>query len=180
MIWLAQQQHPVLGVELSAVAVADFFREHQLAPQQMSAGAFEVWETDAIKLLCGDFFALSAADLENVAGVYDRASLIALPPAMRRDYAKHLLGILPPGAPMLLVTLEYPQELMRGPPFCVHEQEVRTLYGEHYAVELLKIYDALPESPRFQDLGLPYFNEKIYCLKPDNLKFSNLKCDRSG
>ncbi|MEZ5583009.1 MAG: hypothetical protein R3F37_09810 [Candidatus Competibacteraceae bacterium] len=42
------------------------------------------------------FFALTETDVENVAGVYDRAALIALPPAMRQDYVEHLLGILPP------------------------------------------------------------------------------------
>ncbi|MEE4377825.1 MAG: hypothetical protein V2J55_09995, partial [Candidatus Competibacteraceae bacterium] len=60
--------------------------------------------------------------------------------------------------------LEYPQELMNGPPFCVREEEVRALYSGHYVVELLKTHDALPESPRFQDRGLPYLNEKIYRL----------------
>ncbi|NJN48227.1 MAG: thiopurine S-methyltransferase [Candidatus Competibacteraceae bacterium] len=164
LIWLAQQKHPILGIELSDVAVSDFFQEHELTPQRMSAGAFEVWESDAIKLLCGDFFALTTTDLENVAGVYDRAALIALPPAMRQDYVEHLLGILPPGTPILLVTLEYPQELMDGPPFCVREEEVRMLFGRYYTVELLKIHDAFPENPRFQNRGLPYLNEKIYRL----------------
>ncbi|MEE4378596.1 MAG: thiopurine S-methyltransferase, partial [Candidatus Competibacteraceae bacterium] len=143
MIWLAQQEHPVLGIELSDVAVADFFRENGLTPQRMSVGEFETWESDAITLLCGDFFALTATDVENVAGVYDRAALIALPPAMRQDYVEHLLGILPPDTPILLVTLEYPQELMNGPPFCVREEEVRALYSGHYVVELLKTHDAL-------------------------------------
>lgn len=34
MIWLAQQGHEVIGVELSPVAVEDFFRENGLNPVQ--------------------------------------------------------------------------------------------------------------------------------------------------
>ena len=48
-----------------------------------------------IELLVGDFFALTAADLAGVAGVYDRAALVALPPKMREDYVRLLAELLP-------------------------------------------------------------------------------------
>ena len=51
--------------------------------------------------------------------MYDRASLIALPPEMRERYARHLAGILPPATQILLITLDYPQPEMPGPPFAV-------------------------------------------------------------
>ncbi|MCP5426152.1 MAG: thiopurine S-methyltransferase [Gammaproteobacteria bacterium] len=166
MIWLAEQGHTVLGVELSEIAVRDFFREQALTPKKSSAGPFEVWEIDELRLLCGDFFDLQATDLSDVDGVYDRASLIALPEDMRKGYVRHLLKILPPDAPLLLVTLEYPQETMNGPPFSVHEEEVHALYGARYAVELLKTHDGLAESPRFRDRGLPFMHEKVFHLRP--------------
>jgi thiopurine S-methyltransferase len=165
MLWLAGQGQPVLGVEISQVAVESFFRENDLNPQIRQANSFQIWEAELITLLCGDFFALTRADLATVAGVYDRASLIALPPAMRQQYASQLLAILPPKVSVLLVTLEYPQETMQGPPFSVEEAEVRTLYENAYAVERLYVHDALPENPRFQD-RLTRLEEKIYQLTP--------------
>ncbi len=165
MLWLAGQGQPVLGVEISWVAVASFFRENDLSPQIRQAAPFQSWEADLITLLCGDFFALTRVDLAAVAGVYDRASLIALPPAMRQQYASHLIAILPPQVSVLLVTFEYPQEAMQGPPFSVEEAEVRTLYEQAYAVERLYVHDALPENPRFQD-RLTRLEEKVYRLTP--------------
>lgn len=164
MLWLAAQGYTVLGVEISAIAIESFFRENELTPQVHSAGAFQVWQTDEISLWLGDFFALTPADLAGIAGVYDRASLIALPPARRQDYARHLHTILPP-VEVLLVTLEYPQAAMAGPPFAVTEAEVATLYASAYQIERLYVHDALAENPRFHD-RLSWLTEKVYRLQP--------------
>jgi thiopurine S-methyltransferase len=166
MIWLARQGHMVLGVEISAIAVRDFFREHDWLAEHSSAGAFERWESSGIRLLCGDFFALQPSDLSGVDAVYDRASLIALPPPLRARYAEHLRAILPPTTPVLLVTLEYPQQLMQGPPFSVHEEEIHALYGGRYAIQRLKTHNALADNPRFQNRGLPHLLEKVFFLTP--------------
>jgi len=165
LLWLAGQGHPVLGVEISRLAVESFFRENQLNPQIRQAERFEVWQADTFTLLCGDFFALVPADLSDVASVYDRASLIALPPAMRQQYARHLTALLPPSASVLLVTLEYPQDAMQGPPFSVEEPEVKALYENAYDIERLYVHDALPENPRFHD-RLSRLEEKVYLLRP--------------
>ncbi len=164
ILWLAKQGHSLVGVELSPLAVTEFFQENGLIPRRTQAGAFECWETDGIRLLCGDFFALDGGELTDVAGVYDRASLVALPPAMREAYARHLTAILPPAAGMLLVTLEYSQTEMQGPPFSVTEVEIRDLYEKHYQVELMFVHDALAEHPRFQERGLTRLTEKVYRL----------------
>jgi thiopurine S-methyltransferase len=130
------------------------------------AGAFECWEAGEICLWCGDFFALTPADLSTCAAVYDRASLIALPPAMRQDYARHLQAILPPATGILLVTLEYPQERIGGPPFAVDESEVQALYGARYGVERLYVHVDAVQNPRFPEAGVTHWTEKVYLLKP--------------
>lgn len=166
MLWLRAQGHRVLGVELSPLAVEDFFLENELKPQVRSHGAFDSWSCDGITLLCGDFFDLEPADLKGVAAVYDRASLVALPPEMRARYAGHLHHILPAVAPMLLVTMDYPQAEMEGPPFAVTEQEVRGFYAGRYAVERLFALDILPETPRFRAAGVTRLDEVVYALRP--------------
>jgi len=166
LLWLRARGHTVLGVELSPIAVRDFFRENTLEPQTSRQGAFERCAADGLAILCGDFFGLTADDLKGVAGVYDRASLIALPPDMRPRYASHLASILPKGAAILLVTMEYRQAEMSGPPFAVSEDEVRKLYEKHYVVTRLFTKDILAENPRFRERGLSALSEKVYQLVP--------------
>ena len=166
LLWLRARGHAVLGVELSPIAVRDFFAENALAPQVRRQGAFERYEADGLVILCGDFFDLAPELLQGVAGVYDRASLIALPPELRTRYAEHSAAILPAAAGTLLVTMEYPQQEMSGPPFAVREEEVRRLYARRYAVTCLFSKDILAENPRFRERGLSALTEKVYRLAP--------------
>jgi len=164
MLWLAGEGHPVTGVEISPVAVEAFFEENGLRPNRWREGAFEIWEQDEIRVLLGDFFALEPGYLAEIAGVYDRASLIALPPAMRERYARKLAAMLPAGIQTLLVTLEYDQAALVGPPFAVGETEVRALFEPAHAVELLHTRDALAEESRWRERGLTWLLEKAYRL----------------
>lgn len=164
MLWLRDQGHLVLGVELSAIAVQAFFTENGYTPQHDTRGKFDLCEADDVSILCGDFFDLSKDDLEKVIAVYDRASLIALPPEMRERYARHLVSILPPATQILLITVEYPQAEMQGPPFSVSASEVETIYREHAEVRLLAQLDVLEQNPRFQQRGLSRMVENIFLL----------------
>jgi len=162
MLWLAGQGHRVLGVEISEIAVAAFFDENGLEPRRERSGAFERWAQDEIVILQGDFFALDRAQVADVGAVFDRASLVALPPDMRPRYVEHLRSILPRPLPTLLITLEYDQGVMQGPPFAVYEDEVRALYGSDQSVELIATHDVLADSPRFRERGLERLLERVY------------------
>jgi len=164
MLWLREQGHHVLGVELSATAVQAFFKESGFSPKYTSEGKFDRCETDGIRILCGDFFDLRKDDLTKVGAVYDRASLIALPPEMREQYARHLVGILPPATQILLVTMDYPQADMQGPPFSVTSEEVTALYRDYAEVRLLTKLDVLANNPRFRERGLSSLQECIFLL----------------
>jgi thiopurine S-methyltransferase len=164
MVWLRQQGDTVLGVELSSIAVQDFFKENKKSPTHTKSGKFETCEADGIRILCGDFFDLSKQDLANVSAVYDRASLVALPPDMRESYARHLVEILPPATQILLVTFDYPQAEMQGPPFAVSVSEVEALYGKYAEIRLLAQKDTLPENPRFVQRGVSRMEESIFLL----------------
>ncbi len=164
MLWLRKQGLSVLGVELSPIAVQGFFEENGYQAQHMVNEKFECCSADEIRILCGDFFDLSAADLAKVCVVYDRASMVALPPEMRERYVRHLVNILPPGTQILLITFDYPQTEMSGPPFSVSVEEVETLYRPHAKINLLKQVDALPDNPRFAERGLSRMQENIFLL----------------
>ncbi len=165
LLWLRAQGHAVLGVEVSPIAVQDFFKENRLSPQVTRRGPFEVWEADGLTILCGDFFALTPEWLTAVHAVFDRASLIALPPDMRPRYAAHMAAILPPSAKILLVAMEYPAQSMQGPPFSVGESEVRALYEKHFNVTSLLRKDILADNPRFRERGLSALHEHVYRME---------------
>lgn len=163
MGWLAEN-HPVLGVELSSKAVADFYREQGLQPVQRSAGPFAVYEAAGVALYCGDFFDLQRAHTGSIAAVYDRAALIALPEQMRPAYAKQLARLTPAGTPMLLITMEYDQAQMNGPPFAVESDEVETLFADDWRIESLQRENILDREPRFRERGLSRLAEHVHAL----------------
>lgn len=151
MVWLAEQGFSVVGIELSALAVEEFHAEH---PQLTN-----------VDLRCGDFFDLSPATLGPIDAVFDRASLVALPPAMRRDYARHLGRLCSSGTRTLLVSMEYEQALMPGPPHAVLVEEVQQLFGSEHHVRELGSDDALTDFPRFAARGVPWLRERYYLLE---------------
>lgn len=165
MLWLRQQGHAVRGVELSATAAQAFFSENGLTTQNHAHSRFMHWEASDIAILCGDFFDLSAQDMRNVSAVYDRAALVALPPDLRKRYVNHLLQIVPANAQILLITLDYPQHEMTGPPFAVPLHEVTALFQAHAGITLLSQHNVLAQNPRFQERGLSRLEESVILLK---------------
>ncbi len=129
LVFLAAQGHQVIGVELVEDAVRAFFAEHRLTPTVSARGPFTEYQAGAVTLLSGDFFACTSALLGGVTALYDRAALIALPDDLRRRYVAHLRALMPAGSPGLVITVEYPQAEMSGPPFSVSEAELRALYA---------------------------------------------------
>lgn len=164
MLWLASQGHRVLGVEISPIAAAAFFGENGLDVEPMQEARFVRRQIAELTLLEGDLFDLAPAHLDGVTAVYDRASLIALPPPMRERYAAHMAALLPGGTPVLLVTLDYPQPEMDGPPFAVSTAEVAALFGACFDIDSLGGQDILAENPRFQARGLTRLEERVYRL----------------
>ena len=163
MAWLAAQGHRVLGVELSQRAVDDFFAEHGLQPEVETTRYGVHHHAGGIELICGDAFALDAGLLHDCVAVFDRAALIALPPALRARYARNLYAALPAGCRGLLITLEYPQHERAGPPFSVREDEVHALYDGEWNIELRERRPIPPEHPGFVG-GVSRVDTAVYAL----------------
>ena len=154
MVWLASQGHHVLGVELAPMAIEQFFDEQGLQPAEHESALGRHYVAGQIELVCGDIFDLDAGTLASCSGVYDRGALVALPPGMRERYARHVYGGLAAGYRGMLLTLDYDQALMEGPPFSVPEEEVRALFGAHARVSSLDHMDIIDKEPKFAARGL--------------------------
>ncbi|MEN5217659.1 thiopurine S-methyltransferase [Pseudomonas pudica] len=160
LAWLAGQGYRVLGVELSRRAVEAFFREHGLQAEVQQRGAFEVWRSGDVELWCGDFFALQAEDVGDCSGLYDRAALIALPSQMRVAYMRLLSRLLPTGCQGLVVTLDYDQSLLGGPPFSVGDEELRQGFAG-WQLDELEAVEVIEESPKFLQAGVSSLLERV-------------------
>ena len=166
LVWLAAQGHRVLGVELSSIAVEALFHENGLTPTITDEPPFRRYRVDELEVLCGDFFDLDPSHLGEVDAVYDRASLIALPPDLRSRYAERLRALIQARTKVLLITLEYDQAEMDGPPFSVQEPEIQTLFLNHFDIRSLAAVDALPESPGLRKRGLTHLTERVCASRP--------------
>jgi thiopurine S-methyltransferase len=182
MLWLRAAGHAVIGIELSPIAIRDFFSAAEIeSTSSATPGAAPIAgdANDVISepgglgcstgggfhLFCGDFFALEPTHLAGVRAVYDRASLIALPPEMRVRYAEHLAGVLPAEVSIFLITIEYDQSQMKGPPHSVPADEVTRLFGDNFEIECLG--SSGPEEPpeRFRERGIESLCESVWRLE---------------
>lgn len=160
--WFAAQGNPVIGVELAEPAVRAFFDEAGV-PSRLERGARLPCHTAAdIRIFCGDIMELTALELRGVAGVFDRAALVALPPRMRAHYVDHVLRIVPEGCRILLLTFEYDQALVPGPPHAVLQDEVLALYGSRCEVERLEHRSVSVLPPSFSAAGISEAAEAVY------------------
>ncbi|MDW5377186.1 thiopurine S-methyltransferase [Halomonas sp. HP20-15] len=161
--WLLGQGYRVVGAELSEIAVAQLFAELGADPQPSEWAGGRCWRHGGLTVFQGDIFALTAAELGSVDLVYDRAALVALPPAMRPRYTEHVLA-LSAGAPQLLITFEYDPAEKDGPPFPVPQGELRRHYGQRYAITELSRKDVLQDSLNFREAGVTRFVEVAWRL----------------
>ncbi|HSG10605.1 MAG TPA: thiopurine S-methyltransferase [Gammaproteobacteria bacterium] len=162
MHWLRQQGHAIAGIEVSPLAIEAFFAEAGLHPSRHDAAGYSRWSAGGIDLYCGDFFTLTYKEIGTVDGFYDRAALIAMPAHLRPAYVEHLVELLPSHANGLLVTMEYEQSHMDGPPFSVPPAEARALLGTAFTLEHLQTADILETQPAFRERGLQRLQEHVF------------------
>ncbi len=165
MLWLLQQGFRVIGVELSELALSDFARENQVDFVTEEDDLFKYYQHKDIQLLCGNFFDIPAKQLGEVKAVFDRASFIAFPQNMRKDYVEHMAKILPQNCRVLLITMEYPPAMIPGPPFSIPDEEVRRLFGKYFQIEQLQTEVNPPMGKRLTEQGDGKVVEKAWLLQ---------------
>jgi thiopurine S-methyltransferase len=158
--WLARRTKKVVGIELVHKAVQEFFKENKLTHSIQKSGKLNLFSNDNIDLFQGDFFDLNKAQTSPFEAIYDRASIVAFDRSERQRYVNHLMSFLKPGGRILLITLEYDQNKMTGPPFSVPTDEIEWLYAPYGILELLETSDIFDE--RFRKNGLDGMLERVF------------------
>ena len=164
LLWLCERGHSVTGVELSTLALESFCMEHGVPAKRRTLDDFDVYEAAQLQLFRGDFFAFTPELLGPAAAVYDRAALISWVPELRAAYVKHMTALTTPGTQTLLVTMEYPQHEMKGPPFSVSTEEVHRLYAQDHEIRPLARQDVLANEHRLRSRGVTQLHEACYRL----------------
>ncbi|MCH2163934.1 MAG: thiopurine S-methyltransferase [Marinovum sp.] len=134
--WLLERGHRVSGIEFNREAVEAVFVRLGVTPEITADGDLTKFSASALTLWHGDFFKLTQDNLGSVNAVYDRAALVALPTDLRDAYAKSVPR-LTNAAPQLLISFDYDQSQMSGPPFSVPEGTIREVYDETYTIDLV-------------------------------------------
>ena len=166
LIWLQSHFHKVIGVELVPQAVEAFFEENQITPTYSLRDSFATYLHNNLVLLQGDIFQMSSKYLEDhpIQAIFDRASLIALPDKLRKNYVALLRSLGSSNTKLLLVTLAYEEGMISGPPHSIPENKIFELFAFATNIELLEKQDILPESPNFQKAGLRWAYEAVYLI----------------
>ena len=138
--WLLSNGYRVAGAELSAIAIDQLFSDLGLKPTITREGGIDHYHANNIDIFVGDIFDVTPTMLGPVDAIYDRAALVALPPAMRIRYTAHVTE-LTDHAPQLLISYEYDQRVMEGPPFSLSSAEVHQQYQDRYAIRLIASVD---------------------------------------
>jgi len=133
--WLLSSGYSVVGVELSESAIIDLFNELNLKATITKRDHLKKFSSERIDIYCGDFFDLPSFCIDEVDAIYDRAAMVALPHEMRARYTRHL-RLITHNAPLFLITFEYPDGALKGPPFSISSKEIENHYKEKYTVSL--------------------------------------------
>ena len=166
LIWLQRHFHKVIGVELVPQAVEAFFEENQITPTYSLRDSFTTYLHNNLVLLQGDIFQMSSKYLEDhpIQAIFDRASLIALPDKLRKNYVALLRSLGSCNTKLLLVTLAYEEGMISGPPHSIPENKIFELFAFATNIELLEKQDILSESPNFHKAGLRWAHEAVYLI----------------
>lgn len=138
--WLLKNGCSVIGVELSSIAIEQLFNDLKVSPTITKGDSFLHYSAPQLDIYCGNIFDMTKSLIGQVNAVYDRAALVALPYKTRKTYTSHVIKISE-NASQLLVTYEYNQTLVDGPPFSVDSNEVHEHFLNSYTITLLESRD---------------------------------------
>jgi thiopurine S-methyltransferase len=159
LLWLEQQGLDVTGVELCEIAVRAFFAESGITFDIETGDGLPKFRARGRRLAihCGDYFEHAGGPYD---AVYDRAALVALPPELRPAYAAHTKSLMKPEAHHLLITLEYDQSKVNGPPFSVLADEVQSYWPELRRAGDKSALKNMP--PKYREAHLSEFVEAVW------------------
>ncbi|MEW6991090.1 thiopurine S-methyltransferase [Colwelliaceae bacterium 6441] len=162
MVWLANY-FDVVGAELSEIACRDFFIEKGIEVNPEAIREFNKYSHQNIELWQGDFFKLMPQQFSSFAWIYDRAAIIALPKEMQKSYVDHLSSFIGAGTQLFLISLEFPQEELEGPPFAIMQTDIERLFTA-FNVQCIAEHALEDKTFAQRTFNVSYLTEKLYLI----------------
>lgn len=164
ILWLAEQGYRVIGVELSSIAVRDFFQENGLQPVKTRTKNFTLWQHGNISIFCGDYFKLSKKDLGHIDTVYDRAALTALPEDVRKNYVAHIARLISSRSKVFLLTIEDAEKGETLKQALGVGDEIKSLYTKDFEISLTHVDSIYEQDLTRHDVPPVRVEYKVYQL----------------
>lgn len=171
MLWLLENGHQVIGCDLSDIGLRRFLLDHDIRYTEavIADGDGIEFQAENLRLVCGDFLALTPAQMGPVDAVYDRAATVAMPPELRQLYANKMIELTESGPAVepvqgLLISFDYDQQKMAGPPFSVPPDEVNRLYGASFVINCVGSESGKSILGNLRERGLDTLEESVYHL----------------
>ncbi|XP_068682652.1 probable thiopurine S-methyltransferase [Montipora capricornis] len=151
MLWLAEQGHNVVGVELSKLAIECFFKENNLkfsAEQVKLVAAVDPVDVykcteKPVTIFSCDLFALSEEDVGGrFDAIWDRGSLSAMQPAVGdrgKRYTKKMRSLLADDGNYLLESHYYELDRGNSPPASISIELRNEIFGEDFVLRELEV-----------------------------------------
>lgn len=159
MLWLANQGHSVIGLEMVEQAITTFFSENKLNYIIEEKTTHKIYTSKPFTIYHGNVFDIESRALK-VDAWYDRAAMIAIEPSNRGTYVEQIRSHTKPGAVGLLITFAYPQEEMEGPPYSLDDNQVTELFSNGFKVECLENIQLDDD----KDRGLSFVTSSVFKL----------------
>lgn len=142
MPWLCSQGYNVVGVELSTVAVRQFFEENKIpySTEVLSGEEFVVYRARDRKLtiFLGDYYKLTPDLAGTFEAVWDNNAFGSSPPADRQQYISVLASLLKPNGRVLLANWEYGELIRDTYPYSLSSSLVKEFFQEKFEVKCLR------------------------------------------
>ena len=175
MLWLADQGHTIVGVDLAKQPIESFFTENnltftvELIKMAAVSEPVEVYKCNEkkITIFCCDLFALMEDDVGGkFDAIWDRGSLSAIAPSCGdrgKRYTKKMRSLLACDGNYMLESLYY--EIDRGirPPASISEEHLNEMFEEDFTIRQLQVtrFEADPSRSLNFDL-----DRKHHLFKP--------------
>ncbi|KAK2143824.1 hypothetical protein LSH36_810g00016 [Paralvinella palmiformis] len=149
---LADNGHDVVGVEVSPLALEQFFEENDIPftvnPVPECNGSLYKSTDGKIQLYCCSIFDFN----RNVAGIFDavwdRGSMVALSPELLEKYQVLMESLMAPGCQYIFERLDYDKSGRSGSPHIVPMETLERLFGSKCNIEVIDKWS----SPKYKEI----------------------------
>lgn len=190
MAWLSGMGYRVVGFEGVGKAIEEFAQEHSatgeavsvafpadIDPKQFKGHAMMPIPSEKdtpvmpqpVIIIEGDFLALGKKEAQVLVpfpAAFDRGSMVAVKPEVRKQYMQVMADMMAPGGRVLLVTVEHDpfKDGVLGPPHSIPEADLRELCKGVFDVKQLARVDNFNQDSMFKQRGSTFSFEAVYLL----------------